>query len=169
MDGKTDLNDDLTVNNMASTHLTGDLDIDKTLNVDGTTTLNDDLTVTDMAPTHLTGSLDVDKTLNVDGASTLNGDLTVTGMSNTHLTGDLTVDKDAEVGGGMLVKGSGFFSGSQSTYNDYVMRVEGGQQGLAVKLTNTNPGRNENYISFWGGSGTAKGRIEGFQGLQGNC
>ncbi len=119
VDKPTTLNDDLTVQNMAPTHMTGPLDVDQTLRVDGSTTVNNSLTVTgdnatilagtlivdkpttlnhsltveNMAPTHLTGSLDVDGTLNVDGSLNLNSSLDVTGMSPTNLSGTLRVDK----------------------------------------------------------------------------
>ena len=79
--GQTIIHGPTTVENMSPTHLTGTLDVDKSLNVDGTTDLNDNLTVNNMASTHLTGNLDVDKTLNVDGTTDLNDDLTVNNMA----------------------------------------------------------------------------------------
>ncbi|MCB6030052.1 hypothetical protein LIT56_10690, partial [Flavobacterium psychrophilum] len=54
VDGTTNLNNSLSVNNQSPANLTG------TLNVDGATTLNNKLTVTNNANTHLTGELVVD-------------------------------------------------------------------------------------------------------------
>ena len=56
---------------------------------------------------------------------------------------------------------------SQSEYLAYPLRVQGGQQGIAIQLNPDNPSRSNNYISFWGGTGEVKGRIEGNNGLTG--
>ncbi|QNJ97292.1 autotransporter outer membrane beta-barrel domain-containing protein [Constantimarinum furrinae] len=92
VEGRTDLNSILSVNNESDTFLSG------TLNVDGATTLNNTLDVTNGSATTLTGQLNVDgasqlnSTLNVDGNTTLNNNLDVTSQSPTVLTGTLRVD-----------------------------------------------------------------------------
>ncbi|RMB58049.1 hypothetical protein EAX61_10550 [Dokdonia sinensis] len=116
VDGTTDLNGNVSVNNNSATILTG------TLQVDMRTELNDKLTVLNSSNTELTGKLNVDgdtrfaSILNVEGAvtmrdelsvdkatqlnstlevfsnTTLRSDLTVTDQSPTLLTGTLTVD-----------------------------------------------------------------------------
>jgi hypothetical protein len=104
VDGETNLNSSLTVNNQSPTVFTGSLEVqgDTTftgnLEVDGTTTLNDALTVTSGSPTLLTGTLDVDQAtgfhdaLTVDGATLLNSTLEVANASASNLTGTLNVD-----------------------------------------------------------------------------
>jgi hypothetical protein len=92
VEGRTDLNSILSVNNESETYLSG------TLNVDGATTLNNTLDVTNGSATTLTGQLNVDgttqmnSTLDVDGNTTLNNNLDVTQQSPTVLTGTLRVD-----------------------------------------------------------------------------
>ncbi|MDC8002665.1 hypothetical protein POV27_01255 [Aureisphaera galaxeae] len=90
VEGTTDLNDRLLVNNESPTLLSG------SLTVDGATNLNSTLDVTDESPTHLTGILLVDletqlrSTLEVDGFTVLNDNLRVEGA--TELNSTLGVD-----------------------------------------------------------------------------
>ncbi|WP_134384272.1 hypothetical protein [Flavobacterium psychrophilum] len=106
VDGTTNLNNSLSVNNQSPANLTGTLNVDgaTTLNntftvanqslsrltgnlvVDGTTNLNNSLSVNNQSPANLTG------TLNVDGATTLNNTFTVANQSLSRLTGNLVVD-----------------------------------------------------------------------------
>lgn len=90
--GPTDLNSRLFVNNMSPTKLTG------TLQVDSITDLNDALHVNNMSPTYLTGTLAVDKTTN------LMDSLSVDNMSPTHLSGTLVVDKPTHLNDSLLVQ-----------------------------------------------------------------
>jgi hypothetical protein len=117
IDGVTNLNDDLTVNNAAPTLLTGTLDVlghttfAGALTVGGVTDLNAALNVNNGAPTHLSGNLVVDGTtnlnsslsvnnaaptlltgtLNVTGITNINNNFTVTNASPTNLSGLLNV------------------------------------------------------------------------------
>lgn len=105
IDGTTDLNSDLTVNNSSPTYLTGSLTVDETtdlnsdlninngspanlsgsLTVDGISNLNNELNVNNASPTNLSGSL------NVDAATNLNDELNVNNGSQAHFSGDVTV------------------------------------------------------------------------------
>lgn len=90
--GATDLNSRLFVNDMSPTKLTG------TLQVDSITDLNSALNVNNMSPVFLTGTLNVDKTTN------LMDSLTVDNMSPTHLSGTLVVDKPTELHDSLMVQ-----------------------------------------------------------------
>jgi len=168
VDGTTDLNSSLDVNNSSPTNLTG------TLNVDGTTDLNSSLDVNNSSPTNLTG------TLNVDGKSTLtnldvSGDVKITSTtaSSSTTTGSLVtsggvgVAGEANFGQGMHIQGSGYSGGDQNNFEDHVLRVEGGDQGIAVKSNFNTPDRNANFMTFFGADDTPLARIEGFRGIQG--
>ena len=82
IDGITNLNNDLFVNNASESNLSGILD------VDGATTLNNTLDVTNGSATNLSGTLTVEgetalnNTLDVNGATTLNDNLDVLGETN---------------------------------------------------------------------------------------
>jgi hypothetical protein len=92
VDGTTNLNKSLSVNNGSSTKLTG------ALTVDGVTNLNNAFTVANGSPSDLSGLLKVagatnlNNTLAVSGTTTLNNNLIVAGQKPTGLTGALTVD-----------------------------------------------------------------------------
>ena len=186
---ETTLNDDLTVANMSATHLTGSLDVDNTLNVDGATTLNntltvtgtnatsltgtltvgkettlnDDLTVANMAPTHLTGNLTVDGVFNAEGEFSVDGALEVTGMNPTHLTGTLEVDKLTTMDAGLIVSGNGTL-GPNGDHVAYFNNTEGGDSdGIAIRINNNSTNKENNFITFYRGTNTVAGRIEGYQ------
>jgi hypothetical protein len=92
VDGATNLNNSLTVNNQSPTLLTGDLSVegvvsfDGGLDVGGNAVFYADLTVD--GATYLNDILEVEgatlinNTLNVEGETVINNDLTVTGISN---------------------------------------------------------------------------------------
>ncbi|MEM1137848.1 MAG: hypothetical protein AAGI07_18580 [Bacteroidota bacterium] len=109
-----------------------------TLIVDGNTTLNSNLEVSNSSNTSLTGNLAV------DGATTLNDAISVNAVSN--LNGQVTIDADV--------------NGSQTSYAAYPLRVQGSDQGVAIRLDG---GRNtsKNFATFFDGFGTIHGRIEG--------
>jgi hypothetical protein len=115
----------------------GDSDLDGTLNVDGATDLNNTLDVS--------GATNLNSTLGVAGATTLNSTLNVSGTSD--LKGQVTID--ATVGGG------------QGSYGAYPLRVEGSDQGVAIKLNAGTPDNDNNFITFFDSGNTAIGRIEG--------
>jgi len=117
VDGETDLNSALRVNNASSTVLTGtlnviqDTDLDADLNVDGETDLNSALRVNNAASTVLTGTLnvnqdtDLDADLNVDGETDLNSALRVNNAASTVLTGTLNVNQDTDLDADLNVDG----------------------------------------------------------------
>ena len=162
VDGITYLNNTLNVNNMSPTNLSGILTVNKDtwlkskLKVDGTTDLNSALKVNNSAATGLSGTLTVDQatdlnsTLNVDGTTTLKSNLTVDAVSN--LNGQVTINAN--------MPGT-----DQNSYDNYPLRVEGNDQGIAVKLTASTPLPGNNFMTFFDSGGNAVGRIEGSSGI----
>ena len=113
-----------------------------TLTVDGATALHGHLTVD--------GITDLNSTLFVDGDAYMNNALDVDGpftvLSASDLHGQVTIDAGT--------------SGTESSYDAYALRVQGTQQGMALKL-NGGVTESRNFITFFDGAGSAKGRIEG--------
>jgi len=109
------------------------------LAVDGMTSLNSRVDVTDGSPTFLTGDLTVDK------ATTLHDNLTVNAASS--LKGQVTINPDFET------------PGDKSSYESYPLRVEGGNQGIAVRIDGSRTSNNY-FLTFWDEE-NIQGRIEG--------
>ncbi len=109
------------------------------LMVDGKTSLKSRVDVTDGSPTFLSGDL------NVEEQTILQNNLTVNAPSN--LKGQVTINPDFAV------------PGLKSDYGAYPLRVEGANQGIAVKIDGT---RNSNnyFVTFWDDV-NIQGRIEG--------
>jgi hypothetical protein len=109
------------------------------LAVDGMTALKSRVDVTDGSPTFLTGDLTVDE------LTTLNNNLTVNASSS--LKGQVTINPDFAT------------PGDKSSYEDYPLRVEGGNQGIAIKIDGTRSSNNY-FVTFWDEE-KVQGRIEG--------
>ncbi len=107
--------------------------------VDGMTALKSRVDVTDGSPTFLSGDLTVDE------LTTLNNDLTVNASSS--LKGQVTINPDFPA------------PGDKSSYESYPLRVEGGTQGIAVKIDGTRSSNNY-FVTFWDDE-KIQGRIEG--------
>jgi len=109
------------------------------LAVDGMTNLKSRVDVTDGSPTFLTGNLTVDE------LTTLNNSLTVNATSS--LKGQVTINPDFTT------------PGDKSSYEAYPLRIEGGNQGIAVKIDGTRSSNNY-FVTFWDQE-NIQGRIEG--------
>jgi len=182
VDGVTDLNSALNVNNVSPTLLTGTLLVNENatfnqhvrldnaslqslspstggLVVDGGTGIGRDLWVGGSA--HFDGPLRVN--CDYQSESTITGALTVVGGvgigKRVHIGGASVIDT-LDVNGQLTVTGNPGV-GSQHEYNDYPLLVEGGSQGIAIKVKDGRDKTN-NYVSFWDeDSGDMWGRIEG--------
>jgi hypothetical protein len=148
--GPTNLNSTLNVNNNNATNLSGHLnvkgitDIDSTLIVKGKTNLNDTLNVGNFMTVE--GKASFKDSTSFEGPSGFN-ELSVDGTSN--LNGQVTIDANMDT------------MGIDSVYRAYPLIVEGGSQGIAIKV-NSSRTTNNNYISFWDEDGDQMwGRIEG--------
>ncbi|WP_299334212.1 hypothetical protein [uncultured Psychroserpens sp.] len=156
VEGPTNLSSTLDVNNGNATNLTG------TLDVDGIVNLNEAFNVNNGSPSILTGDLNVnantalDGTLDVLGLTTLNdlvvngeasfGDLTAATLrvtDSTNLGGGLNVTSDSQV------KITSTLQGSDLDINKYPLLVEGGNQGIAIKVNAVGAKNENNFISFW--------------------
>lgn len=143
--GATNLSN--TLNVVGATTLKNTLGVDgagdfkSTLNVVGATTLKNTLSVD--------GAGDFNSTLNVDGATTLNSTVTVTGettLSNKlNANGQVTINADV--------------NGADSEYGSYPLRVQGSNQGIAIKVDGSRD-NSTNFVTFMDANGTW-GRIEG--------
>jgi hypothetical protein len=143
VDGTTDLNSSLSVNNQSPSNLNG------SLTVDGGTQLNNGLLVENESPTELTGTLTVNgitrlrNSLEVDGntllnsrlevnqETTLNSSLDVTNESPTALTGTLGVvgetnlNSDVNINNGSDLNVSGNFNVEGNTFFNNDLTVNG--------------------------------------------
>ena len=117
--------------------VTGATTLSSTLGVAGATTLNSTLGVT--------GATNLNSTLTVAGTSTLNGATTI----NNSLAANGQVTISTNVGGG------------SDSYGAYPLRVQGSDQGIAIKLNAGTPNNDNNFVTFFNGSGAAVGAIEG--------
>lgn len=140
-----------------------------TLDVDGATTLNNSLTVTGGSPTTLTGNLNVygntqlNGTLGVAQDATLASSLFVQGTQadvsgKLSVDGDFTANSKSKLNGQVTIRPNLY--GDQTEYNDYALRIEGTNQGAAIKL-GASPTSTNNFLTFMNSNGTALGRIEG--------
>ncbi|UCG28364.1 MAG: hypothetical protein JSV24_03105, partial [Bacteroidales bacterium] len=109
------------------------------LEVDGMTSLKSRLDVTDGSPTFLSGDLTVDQ------YTTLNNNLTVNAESS--MKGQVTINPDFGE------------DKDKSSYASYPLRVEGGNQGIAVKIKGSRTSDNY-FVTFWDEK-NIQGRIEG--------
>ncbi len=60
-----------------------------------------------------------------------------------------TGDDIKNVNGGKVTIIGNIPEGDQNNYSDYPLRIEGGNQGLAIKVNGPNPNRDQNYITFF--------------------
>lgn len=137
-----------------NTNIGGNAEVDGTLGVDGNTVLRSTTqsTTKDNGALVVEGGVGVEKNVNIGGELTTEGKLTVNDIS--ALNGQVTVHADLT-------------GGDQADYSSYPLRVEGGDHGVAIKVNNSLPDRNVNFVTMYDGSGNPMGRIEGFQGLTG--
>ncbi|OZV67537.1 hypothetical protein CA834_11335 [Winogradskyella aurantia] len=169
VEGPTNLQSTLDVNNGNATNLTG------TLNVDGVSDFNEALNVNNGSPTTLSGDV------TIGGNSVLNGTLDVIGMTTLN---DLTVNGEASFGDlaaeTLLVNQSTILNGTTRidgmgsqihlTSNfpnigtdiaNHPVLIDGGKNGLAIKV-NGNRENDTNFITFFDDARIEPwGRIEG--------
>ncbi len=93
----------------------------------------------------------IGRDLNVVRNTTLGGTVTTAGK--------LTVNNLTDLNGQVTVRAN--VGGGDASYNAYPLRVEGSAQGIAVKVNAGTPDGNNNFITFFDNSNTARGRIEG--------
>jgi len=146
-----DVGNNLTVNNNAN--ILKSLSVGEDLTVNGFVRFNNTTqsTTKDNGAVIIEGGVGIEKNVNIGGDLTSTGKLTVNSLSD--LNGQVTIDAN--------------LGGAQEDYDAYPLRVEGGDHGIAIKIKQTLPDRNANFLTMYDGAGNPMGRIEGFQGLQG--
>lgn len=157
----------------------GALNLGSTLGVAGATTLSNTLAVagaTNLASAltvqgtsllrstlGVTGATTLGNTLGVTGATTLGNTLGVTGatsLSNTlAVAGATTLNNTLAANGQVTITTS--VGGGDASYGAYPLRVQGSDQGIAIKLNAGTPTNSNNFVTFFNSSGNAVGRIEG--------
>ncbi|MDX1471424.1 MAG: hypothetical protein R3213_08000, partial [Flavobacteriaceae bacterium] len=100
-----------------------------------------------------------------NGETISHGNLTVENSSATALTGTLTVDGATTINEVTKLNGqvtiNTLLDPDQNKYSSYPLQVEGSAQGVAIKVTDTDPGWDSNFLTFFNGDGEPVGRIEG--------
>lgn len=170
VEGPTNLNSTLNVNNGNATNLTGNL------SVDGVTNLNEAFNVNNNSPTNLSGDVTVNGssllngTLDVIGQTTLN-DLRVNGEANFGdlSAANLTVTESTTISGqtfidgqnsSIILTGQGATDTGLGKYRHPVI-IQGSDYGLAIQV-NGSRNNNTNFITFYDDTREIPwGRIEG--------
>ena len=168
VNGQSDFNAPLFVNMNAPVSLSGDLTVGGTSILEGALTTNGINTFNSFS--FFNGQVDIDAPLNVmapykstlngelevNDQSVLNGNITVNGVS--ELNGNSTVNGTADINGQVTIQANNL-SGGQSNDDAYPLRVQGGDQGIHIRVNGTGT-TSKNYMTFRDGQGI-KGRIEG--------
>lgn len=143
----------------------GATDLNSTLNADGATTLKSTLGVdgaTNLKNTlNTVGATTLKNTLSVDGATGLNSTLNVTGgaalQSTLNVVGVTTLNNKVNANAQVTIEAIG--NGPDTDYNAYPLRVQGSNQGIAIKV-NGSRNTSNNFVTFMDVNGI-QGRIEG--------
>lgn len=148
----------------------------------GTTDLKDLVLVTDnqdrlritaAGVVEIAGSLDIGENLtvqndvllnaNLAGATINEGNFTVARGSSTQLTGTLEVTEATTLNSTLAANGqvtiNASVAGDDASYAAYPLRVEGSDQGVAIKVNGSRANAN-NFVTFFDDNGI-QGRIEG--------
>lgn len=154
VNGPTNLNSTLTVHDGNETYLSGRIEVDSIAN------FNNGLNVNNKSTTNLSGALNVGEATGLpdeDAPTTLNGKLTVVGESSfTGLTvDDLTVNKSTVLEESVAINSkneqvviTSTLTGSDRDINKYPVKIQGGNQGLAIVVDDDRSNKN-NFVSFW--------------------
>lgn len=165
VDGVSNLNSSLDVNNKSITNLSGDLNVGEATgleDVEASTVLNGTLnvvgktTVTDFEATgqstfnELTANtLEVLDSSTLNGISSIEGTNTITGENNigtmidsTFVKGKLSIESNEQI---VITSG---LNGSDKDITKYPVKIEGGNQGLAIVVNQSRANAN-NFVSFW--------------------
>jgi len=181
VDDDTFLNRELTVNGPTTINSTLDIaegnpaNFSGDLNVDGETNLNNTFNVRDQSASNLSGPLNVGDPLigppdgDPNAPTTLNGSLMVVGESTfTGLVADdLTINNSTELNGSVDINSdsqitiTSTLDGDDDTnINNYPLKIEGGQQGLAI-VVNEGRTNDNNFISFWDNTASSSPALSG--------
>jgi len=152
VEGTTDLNGSLSVNNESPTNLTGTLMVEGQADLNNTVNINNGSELNGSGNVNVVGDTQLGSTLYVDGITNLNGDLRVNNNSPTLFTGSLQVDGETNLNGDVNIN-----NGSTLIING-PLNVEGistlGDNLLVEGTTNLNNSLDVNNTSPTHLSGT---------------
>ncbi|HQV56305.1 MAG TPA: hypothetical protein PLX17_12345, partial [Chitinophagaceae bacterium] len=133
--------------------VTGNSSVGGTLGVNGIATFNNTTqsTTKDNGAVVIEGGVGIEKNLNVGGNSLVNG--------NSTVNGNTTVNGFTGLNGQVTINAAVF--GGDASYDAYPLRVQGSEQGIAVKLSTSSPVGDHNFVTFFNSSGSAVGSIQG--------
>lgn len=171
--GNLDVGDDLTVKkNVYLNSVGGGTTVSGTLTVGGITNMNNDVNVAMGKPTYLSGSLTVMGGTSMEGKASMAGGADFNGAvdfkDNVFINNGLTVSGTANVSGKATMTATDFsgqvtisstVAGDDDNFDAYPLRVQGGKQGIAIKVKGSRTTDN-NFVTFWDGE-NIQGRIEG--------
>jgi len=170
VDGATLLNADLTVvqdadfmghSQFNTITVLNESDLQGTLDVQEITHLHSELTTEGDA--HFQSNLNV--LLNANVSQNLSTGIDLSVGNNALINNDLYVGNNSLLNGQVRISAD-IPNGVQDNFYDHPLQVDGGAHGIAIKVNVASPGRNTNFITFFNGSETPVGRIEGFAGLE---
>ncbi len=139
--------------------VTGNSTIGGTLGVNGITTFNNttESTNKDNGSVIIEGGVGIEKNINIGGASNVTGNSTVGG--NSTVSGSSTVNGTTGLNGQVTINAN--VGGGDDNYNAYPLRVQGSNQGIAIRVNEGTPSSSNNFITFFDGGNGARGRVEG--------
>ncbi|MCK5370714.1 MAG: hypothetical protein KAQ62_19255, partial [Cyclobacteriaceae bacterium] len=170
--GPTNLNSSLDVNNDNATNLSGSLtvgaatELNDRLTVNGITNINDSLNINNQSPTFFSGDI----TVAAEGTATFDGP---TAFNAPAEFVEMTVNGPSSLNGQVTIRANVDSLGTDTVYQAYPLLVEGGAQGIAIRVNgidNDDPtlfkdvpmSSRNNFISFWDADENQMwGRIEG--------
>ncbi len=139
--------------------LSGNSTIGGTIGVNGVATFNNTTqsTTKDNGAVVIEGGVGIEKNINVGGNSSVAGNASVTG--NSTIGGNSTVNGLTGLNGQVTISAN--VGGGSDSYGAYPLRVEGSEQGVAIKLSVGTPLGANNFLTFFNSSGNAVGGVEG--------
>ncbi|MBK7428814.1 MAG: hypothetical protein IPI60_18250 [Saprospiraceae bacterium] len=142
-----------------NSNTTGNSTVGGTLGVNGITTFNNttESTNKDNGSVIIEGGVGIEKNINIGGNSNVTGNSTVGG--NSTVTGSSTVNGTTGLNGQVTISTN--VGGGDASYDAYPLRVQGSDQGIAIKVNAGTPNSGNNFITFFDSGNSARGRVEG--------
>jgi hypothetical protein len=147
------------VNIGGNSGVTGNSTVGGTFGVNGIARFNNttESTNKDNGSVIIEGGVGIEKNINVGGNSNVTGNSIVGG--NSTVSGNSTVTGITGLNGQVTITAN--VNGGDASYGAYPLRVQGADQGIAIKVNSTNPLGVNNFVTFINGNGTTVGGIEG--------
>jgi hypothetical protein len=139
--------------------VTGNSTVGGTLGVNGISTFNNTTqsTTKDNGAVVIEGGVGIEKNINVGGNSSVTGNSIIGG--NSTVNGNTTVNGITGLNGQVTINAT--VGSGDGNYDAYPLRVQGSEQGIAVRLNSSSPNGDNNFVTFFNSSGGAVGGIQG--------